>query len=154
MKVAVDGGPPVTVTTEPVRNVIGSDGRTLYYLLERSLVDGTPEFEIRAASPENGPFRVLARIPPSRVPIWQVVNPSLSPDGRWLAQALTDGLTTNVWVLSTSTAEWRQVTDFGDRPTFIARRVSWSSDGRAILAAVGEGDADIVLLAAPSDGRD
>ena len=33
-----------------------------------------------------------------------------------------------------------------DRATFIARRVSWSSDGRAILASVGEGDADIVLL--------
>jgi hypothetical protein len=29
---------------------------------------------------------------------------------------------------------------------FIARRVSWSSDGRSILAAVGEGDTDIVLL--------
>ena len=29
---------------------------------------------------------------------------------------------------------------------FIARRVSWSSDGKSILAAVGEGDADVVLL--------
>jgi len=38
------------------------------------------------------------------------------------------------------------VTDFGDRATFIARRMSWSSDGRAILASVGEGDADIVLF--------
>ena len=42
--------------------------------------------------------------------------------------------------------EWRQITDFGDRPTFIARRVSWSSDGRSIFAAVGEGDSDVVLL--------
>jgi hypothetical protein len=40
----------------------------------------------------------------------------------------------------------RQITDFGERTTFIARRVSWSSDGRSILAAVGEGDSDIVLL--------
>jgi hypothetical protein len=38
------------------------------------------------------------------------------------------------------------VTDFKDRATFIARRVSWSADGRSILAAVGEGDADIILL--------
>jgi len=30
--------------------------------------------------------------------------------------------------------------------TFIARRVSWSSDGRSILAAVAEGDSNIVLL--------
>jgi serine/threonine protein kinase/Tol biopolymer transport system component len=145
-KVSIDGGTPSTVTTEPLRNVIGSDGTTLYYLFERSLVDGTPEFEIRAATPENAPFRVLARIPASRVPMWQIVNPALSPDGKWLAQALTDGFTTNVWALSTTTAEWRQITDFGGRATFIARRVSWSSDGRSILAAVAEGDSDIVLL--------
>jgi Tol biopolymer transport system component len=145
-KVPVDGGPAITVTTERLRNVIGLDSTTLYYLFERPLVDGTPEFEIRSATPENAPFRVLARIPASRVPIWQIVNPALSPDGKWLAQALTDGFTTNVWALSTTTGEWRQITDFGDRATFIARRVSWSSDGRAILAAVAEGDSDIVML--------
>src|SRR5262249_50994235 len=107
---------------------------------------GTPEFEIRAASPDDAPFRVLARIPATRVPIWQIVNPALSPDGKWLAQALTDGFTTNIWALSTATGEWRQITDFSGRATFIARRVSWSSDGRSILAAVAEGDSDIVLL--------
>ena len=48
--------------------------------------------------------------------------------------------------MATARGAWHQVTDFGDRPTFIARRVSWSSDGESILAAVGEGDADIVLL--------
>ena len=145
-KVPVDGGTAVTVTTERLRNVIGLDGTSLYYLFERSLVDGMPEFDIRVATPENGPFRVLARIPGSRVPIWQIVNPSLSPDGKWLAQALTDRFTTNLWALSTTTGEWRQITDFGERATFIVRRVSWSSDGRSILAAVGEGDSDIVLL--------
>jgi eukaryotic-like serine/threonine-protein kinase len=145
-KIPADGGAPVTVTSERVRNVIGVDGATLYYLIDRSLADGTPEFEIRTATPENAPFRVLARIPASRVPIWQIVNPALSPDGKWLAQALTDGFTTNVWALSTTTGEWRQITDFGDRATFIVRRVSWSSDGRAILAAVAEGDSDIVML--------
>jgi serine/threonine protein kinase len=145
-KVPSDGGPAITVTTERLRNVIGSDGSTLYYSFERPLVDGTPEFEIRAATPEDAPFRVLARIPASRVPIWQIVNPALSPDGKWMAQALTDGLTTNLWALSTATGQWRQVTDFSERATFIARRVSWSSDGRSILAAVGEGDSDIVML--------
>jgi hypothetical protein len=145
-KVPVDGGPAVTVRAEALRNVIGLHGTTLYYLVERPLVDGTPEFEIRAATPEDAPFRVLARIPASRVPIWQIVNPALSPDGKWLAQALTDGSTTNVWALSTTTGEWRQITDFGEHATFIARRVSWSSDGRSILAAVAEGDSDIVLL--------
>ena len=145
-KIPAAGGTPTTVTTERVRNVIGSYGRTLYYVLERPLVDGTPEFEIRAATPDDGPFRVVARISPSRVPIWQIVNPALSPDGQWLAQALTDGFTTNIWALSTTSGEWRQLTDFGDRATFIARRVTWSADGRSVLAAVGDGDADIVLM--------
>ncbi len=49
-------------------------------------------------------------------------------------------------LLSTTTGAWRQITDFGERATFIARRVSWSSDECSILAAVAEGDSDIVLL--------
>jgi eukaryotic-like serine/threonine-protein kinase len=153
-KVPVDGGPVVTVTSERLRNAIGLHDTTLYYSFERPLSDGRPEFEIRAATPEDAPFRVLARIPASRVPIWQIVNPALSPDGKWLAQALTDGFTTNVWALSTATGEWRQITDFGERTTFIARRVSWSSDGRSILAAVGEGDSDIVLLEGLTNFKD
>ena len=144
-KVSVDGGESITVRRERARNTIGSHGQTLYYTMERPLVDGTPEFEIRAATPESGPFRVLATIPASRVPLWQIVSPALSPDGKWLAQALTDRGTTNIWALPTAGGEWRQLTDFGERPTFIARRVSWSSDG-SVLAAVGEGDSDIVLL--------
>jgi hypothetical protein len=39
----------------------------------------------------------------------------------------------------------RHITDFG-RPTFIARRASWSWDGRSVLSAVAEGDADIFRL--------
>lgn len=140
------GGPTVDVRSDQVRNVIGAHGATVYYLVERPLVDGTPEYEIRAATPEDGPSRVLARFPASRAADWQIVNPALSPDGNWLALPLTNIDTTNLWTLSTSSGEWRQVTDFGGRATFIARRVSWSADGRFILAAVGEGDADIVLL--------
>lgn len=145
-KVSASGGTPVTVRSEPARNVIGLSGETLYYMLERPLIDGRPEFEIRAAAPENGPSRLVARIPASRVASWQIVNPSLSPDGRWLALPLTDGFTTNIWALSTANGEARQVTDFGDRTMFIARKVSWSSDGASIIAAIAEGDADIVLL--------
>ena len=89
---------------------------------------------------------MIAPIPARRVPQWQLINPALSPDGAQLAMPLTDGVTTNIWTLSTRSGEWRQVTDFGDRPIFIARRVSWSADGRSIIAAVGEGDADIVLI--------
>ena len=145
-KVAASGGTPVTVRSDLARNIIGLSGTTLYYVVERPFTDGRPEYEIRAATPEDGPSRVLARIPASRVPSWQIINPSLSPDGQWLALPLTDGVTTNIWALSSANGEWRQVTDFGDRPIFIARRVSWSADGSSILAAVGEGDTDIVLL--------
>jgi Tol biopolymer transport system component len=145
-KVRVTGGAPVRVRNEPTRNVIGVHGTTLYYTVERVLLDGRPQIEIRAATPESGPSRALALIAASRIPSWQIVNPAISPDGEWLAMPLTDGFTTNIWTLSTRNGTWRQVTDFGDRATFIARRVSWSSDGRAILASVGEGDADIVLF--------
>ena len=145
-KAPVDGGSAVKVRPGPARNVVGSDGRTLYFMVDRTLTDGSPGFEIHSASPEDAPSRVLARVRASRAPQWQIMNPSLSPDGRWLAMPLTDGVTTNIWLLATATGEWRQVTDFGDQPTFIARRVSWSADGRSILAAVGEGDSDIVMF--------
>jgi len=145
-KVSSGGGTAIKVRSEPTRNVIGVHDATLYYVVERALLDGRPELEIRAATPEDGPSRALARIPASRVPSWQIVNPALSPDGEWLAMPLTDGHTTNIWALSTRTRIWRQVTDFENRATFVARHVSWTPDGKSILAAVGEGDADIVLL--------
>ena len=145
-KIAPDGGKPVHVRPAPARNAVGAHDGTLYFTVDRTLADGTPGFEIHAASPEAGPSRVVGRIPVSRVPQWQILNPSLSPDGEWLAMPLTDGAATNIWALSTRTSEWRQITDFGGRPTFIARRVSWSADGRSIIAAVGEGDADVVIF--------
>lgn len=147
------GGPATRVRAGPARNVVGIHGATLYFMVDRSLTDGSPGFEVHAATPEDAPSRVLARIAASRAPQWQIINPSLSPDGSLLAMPLTDGVTTNIWTLSTATGEWRQVTDFGGRPTFIARRVSWSADGHSILAAVGEGDADVVMLGAPPSPR-
>ena len=140
----VEGGSPIRVRTD-VRNTIGSDGKT-WYFSGVQLVDGLPHLEITAAEQEDGPRRLLARVASSRIPFWQLFIPTLSPDGKWIAQPLTDGFTTNIFALSTSTGEWRQITDFGDRSTFIARSVSWSSDGRSVFAAVAEGDSDIVLL--------
>ena len=152
-KIPAEGGTPVTVRPEGARNVIGQRGSTLFYIDERPLVDGTPEFLIRAATPEEGPSRVIARVPADRAARWQIVNPVLSPDGQWLAQPLTDGFTMNVWAIPTTKGEWRQITDFGERVTFIARRVDWSRDGRFVVAGVAEGDADIVLLEGLVAGR-
>jgi Tol biopolymer transport system component len=145
-KMPAGGGPAVRVRAGPARNIAGSDGTTLYFIVDRTLTDGSPGFEIHAAAPEDAPSRVLATIPASRAPQWQIVNPSLSPDGASLAMPLTDGVTTNIWTLATDTGQWRQITNLGERPIFIARRVSWSSEGRAIFAAVGEGDSDIVMF--------
>jgi tricorn protease-like protein len=57
-----------------------------------------------------------------------------------------EGPTTNMWTVETDNGSLRRVTDFGHQATFIARRVSWSPDGKSIYAAVGKGEADIVLL--------
>ena len=146
-RVPVGGGPSVTVRPDVVRNLIGVHESTVYFLVERALTDGRPEFEIRAAPLGDGQARTIKTVDASRVAPWQVpFNPSLSPDGKWLAMPLIDDSTTNIWALSTGTGEWRQVTNFGERVVSIARRVSWSADGQSILASVGEGNADIVLL--------
>ena len=48
----------------PVRPIaLSPDGSTLYYVIERPAVSGGADYEIRAASPETAPSRVLARIP-------------------------------------------------------------------------------------------
>jgi Tol biopolymer transport system component len=146
-KVPVTGGSPVLVRSDHASRVaIAPDGGALYFALEFAVFGGGSDLEIHAARPEDGPSRLLARIPARRMAPWQVSQPVISPDGKWLALALLDGVTSNLWALSTLTGQLRQLTDFGQQPTFIVRRVSWSSDGRFIFAAVGEGDSDVVLL--------
>ena len=63
-----------------------------------------------------------------------------------LTGSVTNGTTSNLWVVPTDGGAMRAVTDFGDRATVIARRVSWSPDGQHLYAAVADTDADIVLL--------
>lgn len=147
-KVAIDGGQPVVVRTDTAtRPAISRDGSALYWLVELLAGFGLADYEIRTASPEGGPARAPARIPASRVPIWLMIHPVISPDGKWLALPLVDNGTSNIWAVSTADGTFRQLTDFGRRATFIARRLSWSSDSRSIFAALGEGEADVVLLA-------
>jgi Tol biopolymer transport system component len=146
-KVRPEGGEPVVVRDDKGnRSALSPDGSTLYYVIERPAVGGGSDYEIRAAAPESAPSRVLARIPAQRIPLWQLIHPVVSPDGKWLALPLTDGFSTNIWALPTDGGEMRQLTDFGDRPSYIARRVTWSIDGKSIVAALGLGDADIVML--------
>jgi Tol biopolymer transport system component len=147
LKVPSTGGSPVLVRSDGAARVaIAPDGGALYYAIELAGVGGGSDLEIRVARPEDAPSRMLARIPARRIAPWHVFQPAISPDGKWLALALLDGVTSNLWAVSTMTGELRQLTDFGEQPTFIVRRVSWSSDGRFIFAAVGEGDSDVVWL--------
>ncbi len=146
-KMPAEGGKAVTIRPESSQApAVSPDGSTLYFVVTLANVNGTSDLEIRAAQPETGPARVLARISGARIPAWQLIHPVISPDGRWLALPLTDRGVTNIWILSTTDGALRPITDFGTRRTFIARRVSWSADGKDIIAAVGEGDADVVLL--------
>jgi len=146
-KVVVGGGDPVVVRDDNAsRPAIAPDGSTLYYVVELPVVTGGADLEFRAARPENAPSQLLARVPARRATSWQPFQPVVSPDGKWLAFALLDGAISNLWAISTSTGELRQLTEFSRGPTFITRRASWSSDGRYIFAGVGEGDGDVVLL--------
>lgn len=147
MKVPVGGGSPVVVRTDNARApALAPDGSALYYTVPLQNLNGSQDYELRAARPENGPSTLLAHISSDRVPIWQGLHPVISKDGKWLVMPLDDRLGTNIWVASTADGKLRRITDFGDKRTFIARRISWSSDGKRVFAAVGEGDADIVQM--------
>ena len=146
-KVSVDGGAPVPVRSDNAVAPAATDGSVLYYASFPKGGSGGWDFEFRRAMPDNGQSRILARIAGDRVPHdttgFQMV---LSPDGKWLAAPLTDGTTTNIWLLAAEGGDLRQVTDFGHRSTLIVRRVSWSPDSQEIYAATADCDADIVML--------
>jgi eukaryotic-like serine/threonine-protein kinase len=147
MKVALGTGTPVVVRSDNAHGpAVAHDGSALYYVVPLQNLNGSEDYELRVARPESGPSTLLARISGERVPLWQGLHPTLSRDENWLAMPLDDSVGTNLWVASTATGKLRQITDFGQKRVFIARRVSWSSDGKWIFAAVGEGDADIVLM--------
>ena len=139
-KLPAGGGPPVPVRCEAANMAITSDGSAMYYSPQVS----TPG-DIRKAQPENGPSLPFTSVAQSRIP-FVPQGYVLSPDDRWLAMPLIDGGTTNIWAFPSDGGPARQLTDFDDRPTLIARQVSWSPDGRFVYAAVVETDADVVLL--------
>ncbi len=144
-KAPIVGGPPVIVRRERASMpALSPDGLTLYFGVPVPRAAGAVDLEIRSASPESAVSRVLARIPSHIMPEFGLLHPVISPDGRWLAFPLVDASTTNIWALATGDGAMHRITDFGHRPTFITRRVSWSPDGRFVYTAVSEGDADVV----------
>jgi Tol biopolymer transport system component/DNA-binding winged helix-turn-helix (wHTH) protein len=147
MKVPVSGGTPVVVRTDNARGpAVAPDGSALYYVVPLQNLNGSLDYELRVARPESAPSTLLARISGERVPDWQGLHPVISRDGKWLVMPLDDRQGTNLWVASTVNGRLRRITDFGEKRTLIARRMSWSADGKWVFAAVGESDADIVRM--------
>ena len=109
-------------------------------------LNGSLDYELRVARPQDGTSTLLARISGKRLPLWQGLHPVISNDGKRLAFPLDDDIGTNLWSASTTDGKLTRITDFGQKRTFIARRVSWSSDDKWVFVAVGEGDADIVQI--------
>ena len=144
-KMSIKGGAPQLVRPVGQKPAIASDG-TFFFTLDMPAQNGISDMEIEVAKPETAASRKLALISGVRLASWLLAQPVLSPDNKWLATLLNDGPTTNIWAISTANGELRALTDFGRQATFIARRVSWSADGKSIFAAVGRGEADIVQL--------
>jgi serine/threonine protein kinase len=146
-KVPVTGGPPVIVRSEDNSTAPATGQGVLYFAALVTSEFGSVEWEIRRASPEDGPSDVVGRIAGSRIPFSPLyIHLALSADGQKIALALQDGATSNLWGLSTADGAWRQLTDFGDQPTLIVRQVSWSPDGQYLYAAICKYDSDIVML--------
>jgi Tol biopolymer transport system component len=148
-KLRIDGGEPITVRNDnAVACAPAPDGSVLYYGRVLTHATGIYDYEIRAAKPENGSSELMGRVSGSRVPGGNAINfqPYLSGDGKWLAMALTDGSTSNLWALSTSDRTWRQLTDFRPKNVVITRRIAWSKNVKDVYASVSEVDADIVML--------
>jgi serine/threonine protein kinase len=146
-KVPATGGSPVVVRGDRNSNAptVGRDA--LYFAAFVAPEFGSWDWEIRRASPEEGPSDLIARVAGSRIPFSPLyIHPALSRDGQWLALGLADGATSNLWILSTADGSWRQVTDFGEQPTLIVRQVSWSPDGQYLYASVCRNNGDIVMF--------
>ena len=146
-KIPATGGSPVVVRDDRNSNAptVGRDA--LYFTAFAAPESGSRDWEIRRASPEDGPPETLGRVAAARIPFSPLYfQPALSRDGQWLALGLTDGATSNLWMLSTADRLWRQVTDFADVPTLIVRQVSWSPDGKFLYAAVSKHHGDVVIF--------
>jgi Tol biopolymer transport system component len=147
VKVPVSGGTPVTLRCENSSAAGIAPDLTLYYVNQLRGLNGGWDSELRRARPETAPSQMLARVAGSRIPVDPALfQPTLSPDAKMLVAPLSDGATSNLWAIPTDGGAMHALTDFGQRPILIARRISWSPDGKYIYAAVAETDADIVLL--------
>jgi Tol biopolymer transport system component len=145
-KASPAGGSNLLVREEGQKPAVDAEGR-LYFVVTLPALNGLSDMQILVANPESGAPQRLARISGSRLSSWLLMQPVLSPDGKWLALLLTDGQTTDIWAQPTAgAARCARSPTLAAKPHLSLRRLSWSSDGHSIYAAVGKGEADILLL--------
>jgi Tol biopolymer transport system component len=140
-RIAVDGGTPVAVRSDAANAAVSPDGQTLYYVhgLMPELLGLRGDLQVCRSTMGEGPPHEIGRIAAGRVPVSaRLLQLFLSTDGQWLAAPLVDGATSNLWAIPAGGGPTKQLTDFGDRCTVIARSVSWSADSQFIFAAVAE----------------
>jgi serine/threonine-protein kinase len=146
-RVPSTGGPPVVVRTDIDVHAPAAGRSAFFYATRAQRTVGRSDWEFRRASAEDGPSYVLTRVAGDRFPVSPLfASMALSPDERWLALPLMDGATCSIGLMPVEGGSFTPITDFGDRPTIIARQVSWAPDSQSIYAAVAEVNGDIVLL--------
>ncbi len=122
-KASPGGGGNLLVRAEGQKPAADSRGK-LFFVQSLPALNGLSDMEILLADPENGPARRLARISGSRLSSWLLMQPVLSPDGKWLAVLLTDGPTTDIWAQPAAEGPMRRITDFGRQATFIPEAIA------------------------------
>ena len=127
-----NGGPAVTVRSDgAVMPVVSPERRHALFRRRGAAARRHDELRNPLRSPGERTSQLLARIPAHRIGDG-MFHAAISPAGEWLALPLTDGVTANIWGISTRDGSFRALTSFGHRPTFITRRVSWSPDGKLV----------------------
>ena len=81
----------------------------------------------------------------SQMPVSSHFVNAVAHDGGSFALPLFIGATRTVGVMPVTAGSFVPALDFGDRPTIIARQVSWAPDG-SIYAAMADINEDIVPL--------
>jgi hypothetical protein len=95
-RVPSGGGPSVVVRRDTDGHSPTVAHSALYYSTRAQATRGRWDWEVRRASPEDGPSQVLTRISGTRIAVSPLfINMALSPDGRRLAIPLTDGVASN-----------------------------------------------------------
>ena len=124
-KVPSRGGPAVVVRNDANSFAPVVDESRLYYAARVNVGSEVEEWEIRRASPEDGPWEPLTRVAGSQLPLSPLfIEPVLSRDGRWLAMPLLQGDTCSIGIAPVTGGSFVPAIDFGERPTVIARQGS------------------------------